>query len=262
MVQPVEGQHLVLQKPVFMENQVHLGEGWPQRMLVIPAADIEVIPGVPWGPLGGVPTAAYWATLAFEHSPDAAYAFTPSGRDLEHEVAFCILGGYGIPAELGWVAYRRLDDRGLVYAGVGADEIRAALAEPLEVNGAMRRYRFVNVKAKQLAGALRGIASLERDAPDRELRDALLTLPGVGLKTASWVIRNMRGSDDVAIIDIHLARACRRLGVFRVGAEPSKHYREMELRFLAFARALGVRASYLDLLMWEYARAHPILTAA
>jgi len=223
---------------------------------------VEVIPGVPWGPLGGVPTAAYWATLAFEHSPDAAYAFATSGRNLEQEVAFCILGGYGIPAELGWAAYRRVADLGLVRAGIEAQELRGALSEPLDVNGTKRRYRFVNAKAEQLAGALSGVASLERHTPDRELRDALLSLPGVGLKTASWIVRNMRGSDDVAIIDIHLARACRRIGVFRADAEPAKHYREMETRFLAFARALGVRASYLDLLMWEYARTHPILVAA
>ena len=39
------------------------------------------------------------------------------------------------------------------------------------------------------------------------LREFLLQLHGIGYKTASWIVRNFTGSDDVAIVDIHLRRA-------------------------------------------------------
>ena len=46
------------------------------------------------------------------------------------------------------------------------------------------------------------------------LRDALTAIPGVGLKTASWAVRNHRASDSVAVLDVHIVRACEHLGVF------------------------------------------------
>lgn len=229
------------------------------RELHLPDAETEVIPGVLWGPLGGVPTASYWATLAFEHASDHTYRFEATGRDLLHELAFCLLGGYGIPAEVGWAAYKRVAELGLVRYGVKCEELREALLEPLSVGAKKVRYRFLNAKTEQLADALHALPMIDITSPDRNLRDDLLKLPGVGPKTASWIVRNMRASDNVAIIDIHLLRACRRLGIFRSDADPMRHYRELEERFLAFSQSLGVRSSFLDLLMWEYARAHPLL---
>ena len=39
------------------------------------------------------------------------------------------------------------------------------------------------------------------------LRDWLLAIPGIGPKTASWIVRNRTGSSAVAIIDVHILRA-------------------------------------------------------
>ena len=79
-------------------------------------------------------------------------------------------------------------------------------------------------------------------------------LPGIGAKTASWIVRNHRGSDAVAIIDIHILRAGRHIGVFPVSWQPQRHYTQLECAFLKFAEALGVRASLLDALIWDYMR--------
>jgi endonuclease III len=46
------------------------------------------------------------------------------------------------------------------------------------------------------------------------MRQLLLSIEGIGPKTASWIVRNVMGSDDVAIIDIHILRACTGMGVF------------------------------------------------
>ena len=64
----------------------------------------------------------------------------------------------------------------------------------------------------------------------------------------------MRGSDRVAILDVHICRACSVIGVFPKKAEPAKDYRALETRFLEFAGAVSTRASLLDSVMWHVMR--------
>jgi len=87
-----------------------------------------------------------------------------------------------------------------------------------------------------------------------ELRDELLNLEGVGPKTASWIVRNLRGSDEVAILDIHVLRACSAMAVFPEEVSLPKDYEALERRFLNFATAIEVRASILDAVMWTEMR--------
>jgi hypothetical protein len=84
--------------------------------------------------------------------------------------------------------------------------------------------------------------------------DALVCLPGVGPKTASWVVRNWRRSDKVAILDVHIARAGRIAGFRPADWDPARHYPAMESAFLRFSEAIGVRPSVLDGIMWDYMR--------
>jgi len=127
----------------------------------------------------------------------------------------------------------------------------------LWIDGRARRYRFPRQKAHLLAAALRGLDALDALAGDRELRDDLTRLPGIGPKTASWIVRNIRCSDAVAILDVHIVRAGRLAGIFPLGVTPERHYGRLEARFLAFALDIGVRASVLDALMWDYMRRLP-----
>jgi thermostable 8-oxoguanine DNA glycosylase len=109
-------------------------------------------------------------------------------------------------------------------------------------------------KSAYLAAALSVLEGLEEPADYVAFRDRLTELPGVGLKTASWITRNVRDSDNVAILDVHVCRACELAGVFPSQFVPARDYRVLEQRFLAFARAVGVRASVLDALIWENMR--------
>jgi thermostable 8-oxoguanine DNA glycosylase len=102
----------------------------------------------------------------------------------------------------------------------------------------------------------------ERDFSTDEpvaLRNALMTLPGVGPKTASWIVRNWLGSDEVAILDIHIVRAGILAGLFEPDEDVSKNYIRMEAQFIAFSRALGVQTSDLDALIWRMMRTTPRL---
>lgn len=88
----------------------------------------------------------------------------------------------------------------------------------------------------------------------RQFRDDLMEIPGIGPKTASWIARNWLGSDEVAILDIHIIRAGVLIGLFDSRQSVPRDYKAMEERFLTFARALDVRPSLLDAVMWREMR--------
>ena len=97
-----------------------------------------------------------------------------------------------------------------------------------------------------------------------KLRDYLLGLNGVGPKTAAWIVRNVTGSTEFAIIDIWLIRALMRIGVFRSEWRVERHYDRFEAAFLQYAAHGNVPPGALDLCIWEQARTvgHTRFTAA
>lgn len=225
------------------------------RTLTLPPARVELLPGVRWGRFDEFFTPAFWAARAWQFEPDRSFEPARLGTSLREELAACLLGGFGIPAEVGLAAYDRIARSGVLEADVSAVEIEQLLTEPLFVRGRRVRYRFYRQKARHLAESLAMLRGWRAEpSEDRALRDSLAELPGVGLKTASWITRNWRASDDVAILDIHICRACAAMRVFDESLSPARNYADLEERFLSFARAVGVRASVLDNLMWQTMR--------
>jgi len=157
-------------------------------------------------------------------------------------------------AELGLAAYARLRDRDLLRGTTKEYLLAAALSEPFLLNNRSLRYRFPRQKARYLASCLSQLRYFTEPADDVAFRERLVALPGIGLKTASWIVRNYRASNAIAIIDVHVLRAGRLIGLFDATDNPSKNYRELERRFLNFAVAIGTPASMLDALMWDYMR--------
>jgi thermostable 8-oxoguanine DNA glycosylase len=225
----------------------------------LPSADQRLdINGLVWGFAEEIGSPAYWAAQAWMWEVEAP-AHYKLGRSLEEELIACLLGGYGIPAEVGLAAYERLRAVNAESPCRLLDEefVLELLADPLDLNGRLVRYRFAKQKSAYLAGSMRALRSLDREAPDRELRDALTALPGVGPKTASWIVRNWRDSDCVSILDIHILRAGRMLQIFPEGKSVERHYLELEAAFLDFAEAISVKASILDSVMWMNMRQIP-----
>jgi hypothetical protein len=60
---------------------------------------------------------------------------------------------------------------------------------------------------------------------------------------ASWIVRNWLGSNDVAILDIHVIRAGKRMGLFSTIGRVEQHYLKMERRVLDLAVAMIVPAT-------------------
>jgi thermostable 8-oxoguanine DNA glycosylase len=204
-----------------------------------------------WGESWHLGSAAFWVARCQNAVPaEYVYAF---GNTLAEEVAACILGGHGIPAEVGLAAYVRLRAQGFFDADArpSGHDLEAALRVPLNVAGRTVHYRFAAQRGQRLGAALRMLhEDDERPTDAVALRDWLLRLPGVGLKTASWVVRNHLGSDRVAIIDVHLLRAGVIAGIYDPAWTPAKDYPLLEDLFLSWADHGRVSAAALDAIIW------------
>lgn len=234
-----------------------VGHGDGAFRLELPVASEHVLPGVRWGRVEEPNTPAYWSVRCRWPNRDTP-DFVSSTGSLVHEVAFCLLGGFGIRYEVNAAAFERLNSAGAFDLEQPFPEkrIRQALLEPLQVQGRSQRYRFPNQRARRLAAMRERLRGFEFDSSDATgTRDVLMTLEGVGPKTASWIVRNLMGSDEVAIIDVHVVRACREMRVFPDRISLPRDYSPLERRFLDFARAIMIRPSVLDAVMWTEMRA-------
>lgn len=224
--------------------------------LILPDPDSRIKTGLTWGHTEQPFTPAFWAAQTHfwlrECRSESCFRL---GDTLCEEAAACLLGGHGIPAEVGLAAFERLRDQGLLDGNRHtASMILAALQRPLQVGDRQVRYRFARQKSRYLASLLQALKGCPESASDRQLRDWFISCPGIGPKTASWIVRNWRSSDEVAIIDVHLHRAGLLTGFFTLEDRLPKDYGAMEDRFLIFASAIGVRASVLDAVIWQQMR--------
>jgi N-glycosylase/DNA lyase len=215
--------------------------------------EVELIGGVKWGKPDKLFTPAYWKAQYLLWENDNSLVWNNRlGENLLEEVVACLLGGYGIRAELGLAAFQRVRDQGLIASNTSESAILNALSEPFDMGGAKKiHYRFYSQKSKFIYQFLNRKDVLEAEVlDDVQLRNWLLTINGIGPKTASWITRNLRESDEVAILDIHIIRAGILAGLFPPDADPSKGYFQLEKRFLDFAVALEAKASLLDGIIW------------
>ena len=213
-----------------------------------------VLPGIKWGQFHKFFTPAYWFTQVFASEKQGLPESTRLGKTLAEEIAACILGGYGMRAELGLLAFRRLKKEGIFSDTPTKKHIVSLLEKPLIVGNRSLRYRYPHKRGHYIFAALDKLAKENPPNDDNTFREWLLDFEGIGPKTASWITRNWLGSDFVAIIDVHVRRAGILLGIFREEMQPSRHYTNMEQIFLEFASAIHVKASILDAVIWSHMR--------
>lgn len=180
------------------------------------------------------------------------------GHTVAEEVALCLLGGYGVNEAMSTHAFWAVREAGLLNTGCPPtpEDVESVLRTPMVVDGYDRpvRYRFPTQRAARVAAA---VAFLSKDPVEpselspRQFRTYLTRLNGVGMKTASWVVRNLTRSDEIAIIDIHVRRAGVAAGVFDPSWVLPRDYLLFEEAFCAWAAAGGVRTADLDLCVWS-----------
>jgi thermostable 8-oxoguanine DNA glycosylase len=229
----------------------------------IPASPGEdVIPGVKWGMPEAFFTPGYWFVQYWSRRSAIERRSHRLGDTLIEEVVACLLGGHGIPAEIGLAAFERLRERQIINSRTEVSIIADALREPLLVQGRVVRYRFWSQKSRYIAAALEAMS--EQTPPLHSataLRSYLMRLPGIGPKTSSWVVRNWTNSSEVAILDIHIVRAGLLMGLFSTEDDVTKKYFSMESRFLQLAAAMKIPAADLDSLIWSLMRSTPRIVA-
>jgi N-glycosylase/DNA lyase len=217
----------------------------------MPHSEAELASGVTWGSCDVLFTPAFWK-IQYHLSDFSEIKSHKIGESILEEIVACLLGGYGLPSEMGLEAFRRMKERQLIRKGTQLKAIHLALVEPFNIGNRSVQYRFYNQKSKFIAELLNrdDLDAIPMD-DDLKLREWLLSLKGIGPKTASWITRNWFSSERVAILDIHLIRAGIIAGFFEKGSDVGRSYFDMEKKFLNFCKVLDVKPSNMDALIWR-----------
>lgn len=172
-------------------------------------------------------------------------------KDIFGELCFCILTPQSKAIHCD-KAIRRLKETGLLFRG-SEDEIKP------ELKGLAR---FHNMKARYLVAA----KELFREGKKISIKDKLKkkdvfetrkwlvdNVKGLGYKEASHFLRNIGFGKDIAILDVHILRNLKNLGVIKEIPQSltAKNYIGTENKMRKFAEQMSIPLEELDLLFWS-----------
>ena len=190
-------------------------------------------------------------------------------HEVEDELLFCLLGGFGITFEHGQSAYvtiRQLRPFSIdwkneqLFEAILSSLMRPQF-EPRRRDGSLRRYRFPKQKASVIVKARQWVHA--QDPLDKRLiqlgspkdrRRFLSECPGMGFKSASWLLRNLGLGGELAIIDVHVLRALLDSRRIPQDVQIPKDYEIAEEAFLAWCDELDAPAAAFDLFVWHWQR--------
>lgn len=214
----------------------------------------QSLTNIDWEDAARLYTKSYWEVQYYLAMHDV-YSFR-LGANLLEEVVACILGGYGLKAEMGLLAFHRMKNLHLIRSGVSLTEIENAISRPFSLNGKIVHYRFPHQKAKYIYSFLQRKDIDEfRVIYGSSLRNKLMSVKGIGPKTASWIARNCGNCEDVAIVDIHIYRAGRLAGFIDRNWDIQRDYFKIEESFLNFCHSINASPSKMDSIMWNQMKA-------
>ncbi len=207
-----------------------------------------------------------WA-LAAERYPAPAAGGRAGETELRAELLFCLLGGHAVCYEHNLSAADRLWSLGVLRGehpeptrSMIERELRRPQFDPPRRDGTPRRYRFPVRKATLLSGAQRWLhelpslaGALAEIADEQGRREFLCQCPGVGAKSASWLLRNTGYAVRLAVLDVHVVRAmqaCGRLG----SAKLPRDYEDAEAAYLRWCAEFDFDPARFDLLVWDFQR--------
>jgi N-glycosylase/DNA lyase len=194
---------------------------------------------------------------------------------LWQEICLCILSS-NVPYELAKSAHFRLMHYGVLdynwilanddAVTIIASELSKPNFRPLKKDGSGRKYRFPNIRAKNITEAVNSIYNngktvrslLYEFRSEQEARSYLVgNVPGLGLKEASHLLRNIGYSTSLAIIDVHIISFLSTFGVIESNVKlPLKPrlYLELETIMQDISRHMQMNLAVLDNLIWHYMR--------
>lgn len=191
------------------------------------------------------------------------------------EFFFILLGGFGISYELNESALKLLKQRGYLNSSLYSTQEEIYITacnlrkefdtkqfKPKTVNGEFRKYRFIESKPtiitkagywlwKECEWDLENYFLLHKDCFTREW---LCSCPGIGMKSASWFLRNIGMNDDYAVFDVHILRFLAKLGIKVPQVLTEKAYIQLEIRLRDICKKIGVSLGEMDYLLWILGR--------
>jgi N-glycosylase/DNA lyase len=196
-------------------------------------------------------------------------------EELWQTLCLCILSS-NVPYESAQSAFSHLADSGYLRLGwiaktpnsedLIANELSKPLYLPIKLDGSCRKYRFPNVRARDIVKAAKVMLSeklslselLARHNSERTVRDILVAkIPGIGLKEASHFLRDIGYSNNLAIIDSHVVSFLAEIKA--ISPEEAKLinrsiYFELENILQKLCKKHDVSLAIFDMAVWRYMR--------
>lgn len=173
-----------------------------------------------------------------------------SEEDIFEELAFCLLTPQS-KARICWMAVERMRKNKVL--------LRGSYEEILEN---LQGVRFKYKKAQNIIlareffmqeGKLSIRDKLKEFSNPKDMREYLVkNIRGIGYKEASHFLRNIGRGEELAILDRHIMRNLRKLGVIKEIPRNlhRKKYLEIEEKMHAFCEEIGIPLAHFDLLLW------------
>ncbi|WP_222860882.1 8-oxoguanine DNA glycosylase [Paenibacillus senegalimassiliensis] len=191
------------------------------------------------------------------------------------EFFFVLLGGFGISYELNFSGLQVLKEQDLFnesfyqeknMLNIIEEKIRGEFSKkqfsPATSNGQLRKYRYTETKPRIISNACYWLwEDCEWELQEKlqslnscESRMWLCNCPGIGMKSASWLLRNTGFSEDCAVFDVHIIKFLTYLGFQTDQPLTEKIYLKLEDGLRKVCNSIGVSLGKMDYLLWLLSR--------
>lgn len=196
-----------------------------------------------------------------------------NNNKLIEEFFFVVLGGYGISYELNKSGLNVLSSKKIltselfqgdnieVVEEIIKEEFSKKQFEPMTKNNELRKYRFIKSKPRIVASAGNWLWNecewdLQKWLKDNRLnsREQLCKCPGIGMKSASWFLRNIGYNDNYAVFDVHILRFISKIGIDVPEVITDKRYTYLEGILREVCTRIGISLGKMDYLLWILGR--------
>jgi len=172
-------------------------------------------------------------------------------EDLFRELCFCVLTPQSKAVNCD-NAIKELIRRKLLFTG-SENDIKRHLRKSVRFHNKKAAYLLGARKAFENNGKLAVRAKLDPKDTFRTREWLVENIKGLGYKEASHFLRNIGLGRNLAILDVHIMRNLKRLGVIRKlpRSLTGKNYIDIENKMRNFAGKVHIPLEELDLLFWS-----------
>ncbi len=165
-------------------------------------------------------------------------------RKIRNELFFCLLTPQS-KAEICWRCVQKIEKE--LKKDCSTEQLQKIL----------KNVRFGRTKAARIIESSckidQLIEMLKSKLSAKDKRDWLIkNIKGLGMKEASHFLRNIGMSEELAILDRHILRRMKKLGIIKEIPDSlsRKKYIEIERKLQRFSKKIGIPVAELDFVFW------------